>query len=176
MNTKLDLAICVDRLAKPSYPKWVSKLVHPELELKGPAKYSLSKVGLWLHDDQMNDIVGGQVLYDHLKKTGALSSCLNLQDGLAMQGRGVEIFRKFFDGKVVFLWGSVVQGEGGKLFVPSLVELGGEVSFHWRPLVHYWGPSNPALRFKKKFVRISRVWQWGVDLFSRLLAGLTRRS
>ena len=143
----LDFIVRVDRSAKPTYPDWFKKLEHPELELAGPAEYDLNTVSQWLHDDQKNGSVQGNTIYKHLQKGDALATCLNLQDGLAIQQKGIAVFRKLFVGKAVFLWGSVVQGRDGSLDVPCLCESGGKVVVFWYWLGFDWFSSNPALRF-----------------------------
>lgn len=145
----LDLTVWVDRSVRPTYPDWSKKLMYPELELAGPPEYDLSQVGLWLHDDQKNGVVVGNTIYNRLKKDNAFASCLNLQDGLAIQQKGIAVFRRLFGGKVVFLWGSVVQFCDGDLGVPFLCEDGDEVVVDWIWLDDYWGSSDPALRFSK---------------------------
>lgn len=146
----LDFIVRVDRSVKPSYPDWMKKLMHPELELAGPAEYNLQDgVKQWLHDDQKRGSVQGNTIYKHLQKGDALATCLNLQDGLAIQQKGIAVFRKLFAGKAVFLWGSVVQYRGGNLIVPCLCESGGLVVVDWFWLDFNWDSSLPALRFGK---------------------------
>ena len=145
----LDFLVRVDRSVKPTYPDWFKELEHPELELTGPAEYDLNTVGLWLHDDQRNGVVVGNTIYEHLKKYNALASCLNLQDGLAIQAKGIAVFRKLFADKAVFLWGSVVQYRVGNLNVPYLCEDGGRVVVIWNWLDGSFSSGRPALRFGK---------------------------
>lgn len=145
----LDFLIRVDRSVKPSYPDWMKKMMHPELEATGPAEYDLqTRVEQWLHDDQKNGVVVGDTIYKHLKDTDALASCLNLQDGLVIKEKGIAVFRKLFAGKAVFLWGSVVRGRGG-LNVPCLCESGGKVVVDWHWLDSNFHSDYPALRFGK---------------------------
>ena len=144
----LDFLVRVDRSVKPSYPDWFKKLEHPELECSGPTEYNLQTgVEQWLHDEQKHRSVQGNTIYKHLTDTNALASCLNLQDGLAIQQKGIAVFRKLFGG-AVFLCGSVVQDRYGYLLVPFLCELGDEVVVRWLWLANYWNSLNPALRFK----------------------------
>lgn len=146
----LDFLVRVDRSVKPSYPDWMKKLMHPELELAGPAEYNLQDgVEQWLHDDQKRGSVVGNTIYKHLQKGDALATCLNLQDGLAIQAKGIAVFRKLFAGKAVFLWGSVVQYRYGGLSVPYLCDLGVKVGLHWHRLDRNWDSYFPALRFSK---------------------------
>ena len=146
----LDFLVRVDRAVKPSYPDWFKKLEHPELECSGPTEYNLQTgVDQWLHDDQKRGSVVGNTIYKHLQKGDNLATCLNLQDGLAIQAKGIAVFRKLFAGKAVFLWGSVVQRRSGRLHVPYLFEHGDEVVLIWDWLVFYWYSHNPALRFGK---------------------------
>lgn len=145
----LDFFVQVDRSVKPSYPDWFKRVMHPELECAGPAEYHLQGVELWLHDDQKNGTVEGNTIYKNLKKTKSLGSCLNLQDGLVIQKKGIAVFRKLFSGKAVFLWGSVVQRRYGNLIVPYLCEFDDKVVVRWYWLDDYWDSLNPALRFSK---------------------------
>lgn len=144
----LDFTVHVDRSIKPTYPDWMKKVMHPELELAGPAEYDLLQIDQWLHDDQRSSVVGNTI-YKYLQKVDALTTCLNLQDGLAIQQKGITVFRKLFTGKAVFLWGSVVQHRVGNLRVPYLIEDVGKVLIHWRWVGYSWDSDLPALRFRK---------------------------
>lgn len=146
----LDFIVRVDRSVKPNYPDWMKKVMHPELELAGPAEYNPQDgVEQWLHDDQKRRPVVGNTIYKHLQKGDALASCLNLQDGLAIQAKGIAVLRKLSEGKTAFLWGSVVQDRSGDLNVPYLYEsVGGKVVVGWHSLGHSWNSYCPALRFK----------------------------
>ena len=154
----LDFIVRVDRSVKPSYPPDWKKLMHPELELSGPAEYNLQTgVEEWLHDDQKRGSVIGNTIYKHLQKGDGLANCLNLQDGLAIQQKGIAVFRKLFAGKAVFLWGSVVQNRNGSLFVPCLYGNGDEVGLFWVWLDYYWYSDSPALRFSNSFISLSSL-------------------
>lgn len=147
----LDFIVRVDRSVKPTYPDWFKKLEHPELECSGPAEYNLQEgVEQWLHDDQKRGSVVGNTIYKNLQKGDNLVNCLNLQDGLAIQAKGIAVFRKLFAGKAVFLWGSVVQNQSGYFHAPYLVERGGEVVLGWGWLGDDWDSRRPALRFGNK--------------------------
>lgn len=144
----LDTIVRVDRTVSPVYPDWMKKMMHPKLEATGPAEYDLATVQLWLHDGQKGgNWVKGQAIYDHLKSNDMLEGCLGLADGLAIQQKGIEVFRKFFAGKAVFLWKSVVQSRDGLLRVPYLFEDGGEVVVYWLWLGDAWLGHYPAARF-----------------------------
>lgn len=146
----LDFLVRVDRTVRPTYPAWFKKLMHPKLELAGPAEYDLQTgVQEWLHDGQKNGIVVGKTIYKHLQKGDALATCLNLQDGLAIQAKGIAVFRRLFGGKAVFLWGSVVQSRFGNLRVPCLCKDGDKVVVFWHWLGDRWDSLDPALRFSK---------------------------
>ncbi len=144
----LDAIIRVDRAVRPVYPDWMKKVMHPKLEATGPAEYDLATVQLWLHNGQKGgNWVKGQRIYDHLKSNNMLEGCLGLQDGLAIQQKGIAVFRKFFAGKAVFLWRSVVRDRDGGLRVPCLLELDGGVVVYWHWLDIDWYGLNPAARF-----------------------------
>jgi hypothetical protein len=146
----LDLIVRVDRSVKPTYPDWFKKLEHRELECSGPAKYNLqAEVYEWFHDDQKNGYTTGKIICKYLQESKALATCLNLQDGLAIQAKGIVIFRKLFADKSVFLWGSVAQNRDGLLLVPYLCDGGGKVGLVWYWLDSGWNSVSPALRFSK---------------------------
>lgn len=144
----INTIIRVDRTVKPTYPDWKKKVMHPELEAQGPAEYDLANVEQWLHDGQKGGWTRGDNIYAKLKENDndLLKTCLTLRDGEEIKKNGVEAFRKFFKGKALFLWGSVVQGDDGYLYVPSLNGDGVEVVVPWYRLDSYWDVNFPAGR------------------------------
>lgn len=143
----INTLIRVDRTIKPVYPDWLKKVMHPELEAQGPAEYDLANVEQWLHDGQKNGKwIEGNKIYAHLKDNDLLKTCLTLRDGEEIKKNGVEAFRKFFKGKALFLWGSVVQDDDGSLYVPYLRDDGVKVVVYWRRLDDAWHDRYPAGR------------------------------
>lgn len=144
----LDFLVRVDRSVKPRYPVWFKKLEHPEFEYSGPTEYNLQTgVEQWLHDDQQHSAVEGNTIYKHLQKVDALATCLNLQDGLAIQQKGPAVFHKVFLNKAVFLWGSVAQNRRDILHVPYLFMFGDHFVVSWSSLGGKFEFIDPALRF-----------------------------
>lgn len=144
----LDTLIRVDRSIRPVYPDWVKVVMYPELEPTGPVEYDLGTIDPWLHDGQKNGrSMEGHELYEYLKDKKMLEGCLSLRDGEEIQKKGLAVFRKFFQGKAVFLWKSVVQDRDGNLIVPCLCEAGDEVVELWDWLGGYWDDDRPAPRF-----------------------------
>ena len=139
--------ICVNRSIRPLYPYWVKMVMHPDLEATGPDTYDLATIEPWLHEGQKNGgrLVGNRI-YEHLLSNSMLDSCLGLRDGEEIQKKGIAVFRKFFGGKALFLWKSVVGDRGGGFHVPFLTELGDEVVIAWYWLDHAWDSSDPAAR------------------------------
>ena len=143
-----DFTIQVDRATRPTYPKWFEGLINPELEQTGPIQYDLRRdVQPWLHDQQKkkSEAVKGYLVYKHLKRTGALTSCLNLQDGLAIMQKGVDVFRSLFKGKTPPLWGSVVQRSPGELRVPCLFDHDVAIVIMWVSLAFSLSIDEPTL-------------------------------
>lgn len=139
--------IYVDRSLKPSYPDWVKEVIHPELECTGPAEFDLSKVEQYLYGNQkMCGYETGNAIYAHLKESKLLESCFNLQDLLAIQATGVEVFRTHFEGKAVFAWKSVARHRYAYLGVPYLCESDDRVTLRWLWLDYHWRDYRPALR------------------------------
>ena len=146
----LNFIIRVDRAVRPAYPDWVKTVIHHQLECTGPAEYDLSSdVEQWLHEGQKTGRVTGQVIYSHLKANNLLEGCLGLADLLAIQAKGIAVFRKLFAGNVVFGWKSVVRNRFGHLRVPCLCESDDGVFLRWYWLGDDWYSNDPALRFRK---------------------------
>lgn len=147
-ESPLDTIIRVDRSIRPVYPDWARVVMHPELEVVGPAEYDLTKVELWLHDDQKNGKwMGGVHIYEYLKETDGLKNCLGLHDAVEIQKKGIALFRKLFGHKVVFCWKSVVRDRDGSLNVPYVGGRGGNVMVDWGWLGSDWDGNHPAARF-----------------------------
>lgn len=148
-KTSLDTVIRVNRSICTVYPEGMQEVMHPELEVVGPVEYDLTQVELFLNDGQKDrKRMKGTELYEHFKETDSLKNCLGLHDAVAIQKKGIKVFRKFFGGKAVFFWKSIVRDRGGHLHVPFLYELGGEVCLYWVWLGDDWYRVHPALRFK----------------------------
>lgn len=146
-GTSLDTMIRVDRSIRPVYPDWVKVVMHPELEAVGPAEYDLAKVELCLHDEQKDGKwMKGTKLYSYLKETDRLKNCLGLHDALEIQKKGIKVFRKLFEGKVV-CWKSVVRDRVGHLHVPCVYFDGDEVVVCWLWLGRDWHDDRPVARF-----------------------------
>lgn len=150
IESTIDFLIKVDRSKKPSYPDWKKKVLHPDLELSGPVEFDLKNdVSLWLHENQKTGYATGNQIYDQLKKDDLLKDCLNLADLVAIQEKGIEVFRSLYKGKAVFGWKSVVEHTDGRLSVPFLIVGGGKIVLTWNWLDNDWNSDDPALRFSK---------------------------
>lgn len=148
-----DSLIRIMRPVKPTYPNWVREVMHPELEDVGPGEYDLAQIDPWLHDGQRNGgRVTGNRIYEDFERNDGLKTCLGLRDGEEIQKKGIAVFRRFFAGKALFLWKSVVRSFDGDLVVPYLGEGSGRAHVHegWIFLErgHGWNGHNPAARFK----------------------------
>ena len=150
IGAPLDFTICVDRSFKQTYPEWVKGLMHPELELVGPTTYNLKNgVQQWIHGQQKRGLLKGQVIYDHLKASNELANHLGLTDLLAIQAKGILVFRSLYVDNMVFGWRSVMRNSNGNLHVPCLFQDGCGVALDWDWLDRNWDSSRPALRFGK---------------------------
>ena len=142
----IDTIIRVDRSIRPSYLDWVKRVMHPELETVGPIEYDITKTEQWLHDGQKDGKwIEGNKIYANLKKTSDIKNHCGLRDLEEIQKKGITFFRKYFAGKAVFGWSSVVRGHSGNLYVPCLCESGAKVVLGWHCLDRDWSGS-PGLR------------------------------
>lgn len=137
--------IRIDRTKKPVYPDWFKELVHPELEHTGPTEYDPTRIELYLHQKQKDEVITGHDLLKHFEETDTLKDCANLQDALAIQKLGIKMFRKIFGKNYVFCWKSVVRGRDGNLRVPYVNGAGGKVFLNWGWLDAKWHSYNPAV-------------------------------
>ncbi|OHA56859.1 MAG: hypothetical protein A2114_01175 [Candidatus Vogelbacteria bacterium GWA1_51_14] len=144
--------IKINRRQPLTYPDFVDKPLHPDMENKGPGPIDLDpqakQVEQWLHPDQENSWVKGQVIYDHQVASNELELCFGLRELLAIQARGLDFFRRYFQNKTVFGWKGVVLARGGR-HVPCLFERGGGVCLRWSWLGYDWYASSPALRLAR---------------------------
>lgn len=111
--------IFVDRSIRPNYPKWVTRVVHPELECLGPEEFDLRKI----------------------------DRPLNLQDGYAIAKKdGGNLFREFFGERKLFLFSSVVSRKGS-MYVPYVMISRQRAVIRWSWVTHDWGVELPTIHF-----------------------------
>lgn len=145
-EVSIDPIIRVNRTA--TYSDWVKKLMHPDLQDTSPTEYVIDRVQQWLHPDQGSGKTTGNTIYGHLKDADTLKDQLGLVDLLAIRVKGIAFFRKYFAGKAVFGWKSVVQSHsGGLLYVPCLIGVGDRVVLDWSWLDSRFNSRSPGLRF-----------------------------
>ncbi len=146
-----DSVIYVDRSTPFSYPEGVKRVMHPELEAIAPSRYDVAKLEQWTHHLQKDGkCIEGNKIFTHLKNTNTLKTCVGVRDLYEIQKKGIVFYQKYFYGKAVFGWASVVQYFIGDLLVdllvPYLCESDGGVVLVWDPLSRNWYSDNPALR------------------------------
>ncbi len=147
-EVEADSIIRVDLSIRPSYPDWVKEVVHPELEDIGPAEYDISAVEQWLHDGQKGGKwIEGTKIWAELNKPEILKDHLGLRDLEEIQKKGIAFFRKYFKGKGVFGWKSVVRRRFDHLHVSFLCEGCGKVILSWYSIEQVLYGDNPALHF-----------------------------
>jgi hypothetical protein len=152
VEEKIDSVIFVDRTVAPPRPEWVKTLLHPELELTGPAEYDLkTNMDISFLPGQGDNKFTGVEAYEHLKSNNLLDGCLGIADGLALRERGIKAYVKFFeakDGAVVALWTGVFKGDDGKLYVPLAMPVLNKVAITKGDLSVPWTKYRPLVRFK----------------------------
>jgi|WetSurMetagenome_2_1015567.scaffolds.fasta_scaffold00428_4 hypothetical protein len=143
----LDTIIRVNHSVSPVYPSWMRKVLHKDLEFFGPSEYDISLAKEWYHPEQENGVIKGEVIYKYLKDNDMIKDQLGLADLLAIQAKGIAFFHKYFAGKTVSGWKSVIWSSHESFNVPYLVERRGEVILRWPWLGLDWDSRSPALRF-----------------------------
>lgn len=123
-RVSVDEVIRINRSVSLKCPDW-AELVYPELESMGPVEYSISRVGLWLHEYQkLWHGASGRMIYDRLGEIGLLGKCLGFSDLEAIQNTSLAFVREHFKDKTLWAWKSVVRYRGRSdadgLLVPAL--------------------------------------------------------
>lgn len=98
---------------------------------------------LWLAPGQDTGWVRGRAILAYLTETSLLASCADLDELKAVQAKGIDFFRKHFQGKAIFGWRGVQDDD-----VPYLIESGGRVVRRWRWFDGSFHVDIPALRRK----------------------------
>lgn len=147
---KIGSIVSIDRSRPLSYPCWAKEPLYSELEAAGPEKINLEfQMEQWLHPRQEKSLVEGIKIHEYLNYSNLLPICFGLRELLAIKARGVNFFRRFFKGKVVFGWkGVVLHRNRGDLYVPYLYERYDNVVLDWDGLGVFWGPNDSTLRLK----------------------------
>jgi hypothetical protein len=150
-QTSADFFVHVDRSVPPAYPHWKKRLMHPEWELLGPTQYDLRNLWPFYHDAQRHGMIQSDEMYSYLKYSEILANCIGLADLMAIQAKGLPLYRKLYRGKVALGWKSVSQdSDDYSIRVPTLYELDGELLLGWVWVINNisLGPDSPPLRFK----------------------------
>ena len=151
VEEKIDSVLHVDRTVAPTHPDWMKSLLHPELELNGPAEYDMkTNLDISFLPGQGDGKFTGLDAYEHLKSNNLLGGCLGIADGWAIRERGVKAFSKFFESKegaVVALWTAVFTDDAGKLCVPLAMPLLGKIAITKGDLSVLWTKYRPLVRF-----------------------------
>jgi hypothetical protein len=128
-----------ERSAAPGYPSWVTGAIQPEFEKAKVTPFDPAKLKLWTKSKTKNPrLVTGEDIYESLRKARVLQQCLGLRELEEIQKRGVAFYRRFFEGKAIFGWKTVVRDRLHFRYVPYLFEFGDGVYIHWYLLDFAW--------------------------------------
>src|SRR6185369_3197369 len=141
--------IRVNRAIKVKYPAWAKRLLNPRLENTGPSSYDLNQVIPWIHTEQQGAAqVSGIVLFEFLKTSALIQTCLGLRDGEEIQKLGLAVYiGRFGSSTRTFLWRTVLQHQLGIYMVPCLQLLGRSIGIVWHPIEDRRDSREPALLF-----------------------------
>lgn len=150
-GTAVDTVVHVSCIARPEYPSWMGRVIHPELQNTGPSQYDLrTDVTPWRHDRQKDgkDLPSGEVVYDYLEKRDEIDSCLGLVDRAEIKKMGAQVFCEIFgDEALLFFPRSMVEDRSEISHVPFLFVFNNEVRDGWYWLGGYWQARYLTLRF-----------------------------
>lgn len=147
MQTPIDTVVVVDRSSHPAYPPFVKRIIVPELEHAGPPQYDIASdlTVLSCEVSPPYKILSAGMAADNMIKSGYITACLGIQDGIAIQTKGIEWFRalkRVFQLHEIHLWRSIAA-DGAQLeaeilfgrpetYLPTLIEKDGEVVIEWK--------------------------------------------
>lgn len=139
----LDTTVRVSCTARPAYPHWMERVLHPGLQYTGPAQYDLgADVIPWRHERQKGgtDLIHGKAVYEYLEAEDQIGNCLGLLDREEIKKMGAPVFREVFgDRAVLFFLRSTIIDQDDFLHAPYLLLLSNnEMKDGW-----YWlGPGG----------------------------------
>ena len=131
---QLDFKIQVDRSVKPSYPHWRSEIIHKDFESLGLSKYDLRSLYPWRAEYQRNNVVVAMYVYEQLCVLDLIKYSIGLSDLLAIQSKGIKVFRNLYKGKTILGWKSVIANVKGILSAPFLFEHDNKLVLEWKDL------------------------------------------
>lgn len=145
-RASLDFIVRVDRRMRADYPKRMKRLLHPELECRGPSEYDLLQTRLWLHDVQeRGNLVTAEDIYYDLKDRGRLETCLGQHDAQAIMNKGHIVFFRLFRKRTIYLYKSAAKFIDGQSYVPCLCLTGRRITHRWDLMKFHLDRSEPAL-------------------------------
>ena len=143
--------ICISCLARPVYPHWMGRVMHPKFQNIGSSRYDLrTDVTPWRHDDQKDGktLIRASVVYDYLETRDELKTCLGLLDAVEIQKKGAKVFRDIFgDTALLFFPRSAIESRSRIRYVPYLCISSNEVKDRWYWLGRRWHKHYRVLRF-----------------------------
>lgn len=142
------LVIAVNRSVRPVYPPLIKRIMVPELESTGPDRFDVS-VDLTVLTCAARPgykLVVAQDVAHYLIQQRMLPACLGIHDGIAIQNKGIEVFRaikNILQLDEIHLWRSIgADGTGsvepGMVFglpsgyLPTVLERDNAVVIEWR--------------------------------------------
>lgn len=142
IDTMLDPIIRTNQVSLV-YPRWMKRVLHPDLEQSGPTEYRANN----LRPDPERARVESCLIYKDLVANDQLRTCLGLVDLLAIQAKGLDFYRKHFKDEVIAGWKSVVENSINCPYVPYVCETPEKVALGWMSLRCAWLSDTPAVRF-----------------------------
>jgi hypothetical protein len=116
-----------------------------------PSEYDLSKEVELFYPHQKRESVKIKVIYEYMRDLGMLDNCLIMQDGLAIQEKGIGVFRKLYGENHIFLPDLVEeQHHIGIRYLYGTKDIfrdDGEVKMGFLSLDNFWKENYPILCF-----------------------------
>lgn len=147
--------IYVDRSIRPSYPRFVGRILYEEWEKFAPTEYDISQVKLSFCIGQSGDgKIRGSKIHATLRENNNLGICLGLRDLEEIKKKGVNFFKKHFRDQKLFAWkGVACELDGNELAAPYLCvnnyhDIGERIEVYWCGLsLKEWDMYCPAAYF-----------------------------
>jgi len=110
-------------------------------------EYDINQLAVWQHPKQSRKSIKCKTAYQFLKKNNLLEIQLDLADLEAIKRKGIDFFRRHFNGKKIWGWKSTSKEFSNYWMVPCLREVDGQLVINWYGLRHRIGSTGIGLCF-----------------------------
>jgi hypothetical protein len=127
-----DASVFLDHSFPSAYPEFAELGIFPKEKEGTIMGFNPDMMEQWFHGDYIKGRASGEMILEYLRYNYLLEDCIGLPELGGIYQKGPIFFSKYFEGKAIFAWQSVLKMPRGR-YVPYLIQFGGPVVFclHW---------------------------------------------